>query len=298
MSTAHLEQTTTSAVVVAIADRPAVEPLKASDALGGVRAEFPTVSPIYRAFGRMIGDGAYDASEIAITAFLQARAAGRHLLLLPVVVAGGFHHRSLVTTRESSLTDPRELVGRRVGVRSVSQTTGLWVRGWLREQFGVGTGDVTWVTTEGSHVREFTDPDNVVRTDRTIEDELQLGTIDAAVLSRPSEPWIRPLLPDPLSVQRAWFEQHRVVPINHMVAVTERFAQDRPDALAELQRLLVQGVDAAVAAARTENPGRPPSAAHGMEQVLPGVELAARYAVEQRLIPAVPDLPSLFAPVS
>ena len=55
---------------------------------------------------------------------------------------------------DSALTGPGDLSGRRVGVRAYSQTTGLWLRGILAEEFGVKPTDVRWVTFEGAHVEE------------------------------------------------------------------------------------------------------------------------------------------------
>ena len=39
-----------------------------------------------------------------------------------------------------------DLAGKRVGVRSYAQTTGLWIRGVLRHEYGVDLDKVTWMT--------------------------------------------------------------------------------------------------------------------------------------------------------
>ena len=95
--------------------------------------------------------------------FLLARAHGTPLVLLPAVVLGRFQHPFLVYDRERGPLAPGDLAGRRVGVRSYSVTTGVWVRGILADDWGVDLGRVTWVTFEPPHVAEFRDPPNVER---------------------------------------------------------------------------------------------------------------------------------------
>ena len=46
----------------------------------------------------------------------------------------GLHHGALVCRRDSPLRGPADLVGRRIGVRAWSQTTGVWVRGILQRR--------------------------------------------------------------------------------------------------------------------------------------------------------------------
>ena len=114
--------------------------------------EFVDVEPTNRAFAPMLREGRYDISEMAITVFLQAVEVGKPVWLLPVVAVGGFHHGSIYCNPATGVSAPGDLAGRRVGVRAYSQTTGLYVRGVLAEEHGVTAGELTWVTTEGSHV--------------------------------------------------------------------------------------------------------------------------------------------------
>ena len=75
----------------------------------------------------------------------------------------GFHHAALVCPKDSVIAGPTDLAGKRVGVRAFSQTTGIWVRGILMDEYGVDHRAITWVTQEDAHVREYPDPPNVVR---------------------------------------------------------------------------------------------------------------------------------------
>ena len=88
----------------------------------------PTIN---RAFAPMVRDGRFDVSEMAIATFLQARAYGKPLVLLPVTLAARFQQSALLCRAKSRIEGAEDLPGCRVGVRAYSQTTGMWLRGIL-----------------------------------------------------------------------------------------------------------------------------------------------------------------------
>src|SRR5262249_51212977 len=126
----------------------------ASDRLRLAFADLPTIN---RAFAPMVRQQRFDVCEMAIATFLQARAYDKPLVLLPVVLAARFQETALLCRSDSAITGPRDLVGRRVGVRAYSQTTGVWLRGLLADWHGVRPQDVTWISFEDAHVAEYRD---------------------------------------------------------------------------------------------------------------------------------------------
>ncbi|MFT4082812.1 MAG: hypothetical protein QM638_09510 [Nocardioides sp.] len=286
-------------ILIAISDKPHTRQLRSLDRIAGARVAFPSPKPMYRAFGEMIEHQVYDVAELPITVFLQARAAGKPLLLLPVTLAAAFHHRSLVTPRDADIDDPRVLIGKRIGVRSFSQTTGLWVRAWLEEEYDLRPQDSTWVVTEGSHLAAFQDPAYVKRAHAPLDELLRTGDLSAAVLSRVSQSWLRPVLADPSGSARAWHARHGVVPVNHLVVVTERLAEQRPDMVRAIYRELTRGVEETDCGGMLwEGADAPHRLCYGIDAVAPAVGLAAEYAVRQNLIPTRPDLRSGFVPAN
>ena len=97
-----------------------------------VRFDFVDVEPVTRAFRRMTRAMEFDLCEMALTTHAQARAFGKPITALPVVLLRGLHHGALICRRESTLRGPADLIGKRIGVRAWSQTTGVWVRGVLQ----------------------------------------------------------------------------------------------------------------------------------------------------------------------
>jgi len=145
--------------------------------------DFTEISPIHKAFAPMVREAAFDISELAIVTGLQAIAFGRPILLLPAVVASRFQRGCLITRRVGGVT-PDQLAGRRIGVRSYTQTTGMWVRAHLTEDYGLSTRAMRWLTRDAAHVAQYRDPDFVehAEADLSLLDLLREGTIDAAIL--------------------------------------------------------------------------------------------------------------------
>ncbi len=176
-----------------------------------VRFEFIEVDPITRAFRRMARDLEFDVSEMAITTHALAHAFEKPITALPIVLSRDFHHASVVCTQESSIRGPADLVGRKVGVRAWSQTTGVWIRGILKADYGVEPSAMTTVTEEDAHVGEYQDPRYVVRAaaGKTLRGMLTDGEIDAAIALRPvPKPGeFRTVIPDADAAAAAWYRK-------------------------------------------------------------------------------------------
>src|SRR6202140_1002358 len=121
------------------------------------------VNPIYKAFLSMVREQKFDVSEMALVTYLQAKAYGKPLTLLPATMMGRFQQGALLHNSERGTLRPHDLPGRRVGVRSFAQTTGVWLRGILWKDYGLDPGRIRWVTFEDVHVAEFRDPAGVER---------------------------------------------------------------------------------------------------------------------------------------
>ena len=248
--------------------------------------DFVDVDPVTRAFRRMTRALEFDLCEIALTTHAQARAYGKPITALPVVLLSGLHHGSLICRRDSPLRGPADLVGKRVGVRAWSQTTGVWVRGILRHEYGIEPDSMTWVTEEDAHVQEFTDPPFVQRmaTGQDLRAMLLSGEIDAAIALAGLDPaQVRTVIPDADAVAAAWCGRTGVYPINHVVVVKDALLAEHPWLADELMRLFN-------ASKRLADDSVP----YGIQANRPAIELLMRYAAEQGLIPRPYKVEELF----
>jgi 4,5-dihydroxyphthalate decarboxylase len=264
-------------------DKPWNMPLKRREIASAiVRFEFDDIAEASDHFKPMVRELAYDCGELAIVTYLQARAYNKALSLLPFVVTGNFHHRSIAYNAAEGDLAPGDLAGRRVGVRTYSQTTGVWVRGILQHEYGVELDKVTWVTFDDSHLAEYRDPPNCERAPKgkRLADMILTGEVDAAILGAnlPQDPRIKPLIPDADAAALAWSEKYRITPVNHMFVVKEALCRARPDAVREMWRML-KATRATVAQSAAN------LAPSGIEANRRSLEFVIDYAFEQKLIP-------------
>lgn len=258
----------------------------------GLAFTFHQLEPIHRAFRPMAQSQAFDVSEMAVFTFLQAYVAKKPIVLLPLVLAARFQHGCLVYNRKfnASLT-PDMLAGKRIGVRAWSQTTGAWVRNILVKEHGIALDSIKWVTFEGGHLDEFSDPAYASRAphDTDVLSMLMSGQIDAAILGNdlPDDPDVAPVIPNSKKAGAEVFARNGLVPINHMLAVTQSLADRDPGAVRAIY-------EAFVAAKQMAPPSAPDIRPMGFEAVSPSLQHVLDLALEQKLIPHRLTLDEIF----
>ena len=249
-----------------------------------VTLDFADIPTINRAFAPMVREQRFDVSEMAIATFLQAKAFGKPLTLLPVVLAARFQQSALLCRADSDIRGPHELAGRRVGVRAYSQTTGVWLRGMLADAFGVRPEQVRWITFEDAHLAEYRDPPWAERAPpgKELLAMLRQGELDAVIVGNdvPNDPTLRTVFPDPDAAAESFWHEHGFLPVNHLLTVRAEIARSRPDVIFELVRLFRD----AKAAAPPRGDSRDPYPCE-RTTLQPAIELVLRYAVEQGLVP-------------
>jgi 4,5-dihydroxyphthalate decarboxylase len=213
--------------------------------------DFTEISPIHEAFAPMVREAKFDISELAIVTALQAIAFKRAIVLLPVVVASRYQRGCLISYRPHGEVNVEQLRGKRVGVRSYTQTTGMWVRAHLVEDYGLATPDIRWVTHDSAHVEQYLDPPFVEHPahDKGLLDMLHQGDIDAAIFGNdlPQGNDYVPLIADAKNKDLAWAKQHGFVPINHVVAASAETCKREPAAMRAAYHLLAQAENQQIA---------------------------------------------------
>ena len=262
-----------------------------------VAFDFAEVDLPQNAFKRVVRDLEFDVAELAITTFLIAKAHGKPLVLLPAVVMGRSSHPFIAYNAERGVLAPGDLAGRRVGIRSYSVTTVMWVRGILQNDYGVDLDRIKWVTFEAPHVAEFRDPPNVepAPEGKDMVSMLLAGELDAAVLGAVSnDPRLKTLIPDPAAAARDWQTRKRAVQVNHVVVAKASLSKSEPEVVREVYQLLLASKTAAGLPAAGEIDPIP----FGVEANRRNLEAAIEYAHQQRLIPRRFEVDELFDDVT
>lgn len=211
-----------------------------------LQLDWQAIEPIHRAFAPMAQRQAYDVSELAIATFLQAKAYGKPLVMLPIVLAARLQQGCLVYNRRHRPgLRGQNLAGARIGVRAYTQTTGMWLRGILDETYGIAPDRIRWTTFEGAHLPEYQDPAFVTRAPagKNMLQMLMDGELEAAIFGNdlPQHEDIAPVIADHAEADRRWQAEHGFVPINHVLTMPLAVAQANPDLVRSVYRLFKQG---------------------------------------------------------
>ena len=269
------------------------------------------VSPITTAFRRMVRTLDYDVSEMALSTYLCARDHGKPITALPIFVLRRFEHGQIVYNVNSGIQGPRDLAGRKVGVRGYTVTPGVWVRGILQTAYGVDLNEVTWVLSGDEHVAEYVAPSNVVPAPQGADLGAMLlsGEIDAAIGPGPVDsPDIQPLIPNAFDAGAAFYRETGIYPISHHVVVKDELLEANPWLPEELFRLFKSAKDQYLEELASRGPQTsqdqsmsqmqevigPDPLLYGVTPNRKSLESFVRFNVDQKVISKSVDLEELF----
>ena len=144
----------------------------------------------------------------------------------------GFTTAQSATTSRSSIREPKDLEGRRVGVnRGYTVTTGVSARGILASEYGVDLDKVTWVLSGDEHVASYVPPANVVPADpgADLGDMLIRGELDAVIGVDVDHPDVAPLIAEPEEAAVTALRERSFYPINHLIVVKDEVLSRHSD---------------------------------------------------------------------
>jgi 4,5-dihydroxyphthalate decarboxylase len=292
------------------------------------KLEFIEVVPQVHAFRRMVRDFEFDVCELAPTTFLIAKALAKApYRAIPVFFERRFHHGGLVVRPDANISGPKDLEGKRVGVRSYSGTTGVWTRGILINEYGLDNSKVNWVVDDEEHVRELQLPTNVEKVPpKSLANMMAAGELQAGFLSRsdkaandghaglgragaaPGTEDYRELLENPFELGVEWYGRTGIYPMHSLLVIRDDVAESRPelpqllyDALKASKQVYLDRLADGTADEKIDNRYRkqqkvvgPDPLPYGLEANRKSLEALMGYAVQQGLIPHPIDIDPLF----
>ncbi len=247
-------------LTIAVADYPHTAAVRnGSIPIEGVDAEIITVEPQIAAFRRMVRQVEFDVCELAPTTYIIARACGAPFVALPIFVLRRFHHAGLLIRPDSGIRTPKDLEGRKVGVRAYSVTTGVWTRAVLIDEYGLDSSKVTWVVDDEEHVTQLKLPSNVIHTppgrslaEMMADGELAAGFHGNAGVGRSGSPtggWktVEAHYPDLFSnaeeLEADWFRRTGIYPMHGTIVVKDSVLAAHPWVARSLYQAFAQAKD-------------------------------------------------------
>ncbi len=311
---------------IAIADYGHTRALKSGEVkIADVAPDFVEVKPIIGAFRRMVRDVEFDVCELAPTTYMIARALGAPFVAIPVFLMRRFHHGGLVVRPDSGIKAPKDLEGKRVGVRAYSVTTGVWTRGIFINEYGLDSAKVTWVVDDEEHVTTLKLPANVVHAPegKSLAGMMAAGELQAAFsgpagigrAGPPTGAWetgakseVYPeLIANVDEVEADWFRRTGIYPIHGLVVVRSEVLWKHPwvaralyDAFVAAKAPYVAQLKAGIGEEANDRKyrGLMPLVGdplpYGMKANMASIEAMLTYGLQQKLIPKRMSLDEAF----
>jgi 4,5-dihydroxyphthalate decarboxylase len=241
---------------IAIAEHPHTSAIRSGAIpIEGVDAEIITVKPQIAAFRRMVRDVEFDVCEIAPTTYIIARAYGAPFVALPIFVVRRFHHSGLLVRPDAGIKAPKDLEGKKVGVRAYSVTTGVWTRQVLIDEFGLDSSKVTWVVDDEEHVTQLKLPPNVIHATRPLADMMADGELAAGFggnagvgrTGNPTDGWKEveanypDLFPNAAELEAEYYARAGVYPMHGTIVVKDSVLAEHPWVARSLYDAFEQG---------------------------------------------------------
>ncbi|MGH2447317.1 MAG: PhnD/SsuA/transferrin family substrate-binding protein [Chloroflexota bacterium] len=214
----------------------------------GATLSFVEVEPQILAFRQMVREVAFDVCELAPTTYIIAKAYGAPFTAIPVFFERRFHHAGLLVRSDAGIRGPKDLEGKKVGVRAYSVTTGVWTRGLLVNEYGLDSSKVTWVVDDEEHVTQLKLPRNVVHVPEgkslaamMASGEIQAGFAANAGIGREGAPkagWearerkptadYAELFADADRLGAEWYRRTGIYPLHSTLVIKDEILKSRP----------------------------------------------------------------------
>jgi 4,5-dihydroxyphthalate decarboxylase len=297
----------------------------------GIDPAFVEVVPIIGAFRRMVRDVEFDICEMAPTTYMIARALGAPYIALPIFLMRRFHHGGFVVRPDAGIRVPKDLEGKSVGVRAYSVTTGVWTRGIFVNEYGLDSAKVTWVVDDEEHVTTLKLPPNVVHAPegKSLQSMMKAGEIQAgfsgpAGVGRAGPPisgWDKAggaaaadtypeLIADVEKVEADWYRRSGIYPIHGLIVVKDEHIERHPWLARSLMTAFVEAKKPYLEELKRGQGDSPEDKRYRnflslMSDPLPygsaanraSIEALVAYSLQQKLIPARPQLDQVFVDI-
>lgn len=187
--------------------------------------------------GRMLRHEEFDICELSLVSYLVAWDIGRPFTGIPVFPHRRFRHSYMVKRANCGIEKPADLNGKRVGLDTLQNSAGLWMRGILQDHYGVDLKSIEWWCQEEEDVP--LEPATWMRVQRVpkgknIDQMLLGGELEGALYPeilpsiRSNSPQVSLLFPDPKEAEVDYYKKSGIFPIMHLVVVKNAILEKSP----------------------------------------------------------------------
>jgi 4,5-dihydroxyphthalate decarboxylase len=186
---------------------------------------------------RFLRNREFDVAEVSSSSYIAAKGRGLPFEAIPVFLHRRFRHGFIFTNTASNIREPKDLIGRKVGVKSYLVTATLWLRGILENEYGVPHQSIEWYAELDEDV-DFNPPSGLrlerLPQSKSVETMLVEGELDAVLhpdLIQPiidQDPRVGRLFPNYKEEEIAYYQRTKIFPIMHVLGIRQDIVQQHP----------------------------------------------------------------------
>ncbi|MFM1815976.1 MAG: 4,5-dihydroxyphthalate decarboxylase [Pseudomonadota bacterium] len=177
--------------------------------------------------GRMLRKDEFDIAELSLSSYLMARDRGMPFTAIPVFPRRLFSQSQIWINGGAGIKEPKDLIGKRVGLNTFQTTLSVLAKGDLQAEHGVPWRSIEWWTSKEETV-DFDASEGVrinqVPKSTNLGEMLMKGEIDA--IFRPHPPRqvldgtanIVRLFQNPKEEESRYYKKNGFFPIMHIIA--------------------------------------------------------------------------------
>jgi 4,5-dihydroxyphthalate decarboxylase len=227
----------------------------------GIRLEMTALKP-RELFPRMLDAQEFMAGEVSLASYASLVARGASPFVgLPVTLSKIFRHSCIYVRKGAGIERPEDLKGKRVGTTQYGATAIVYLKGTLKDEYGVAPEDMKWfVGGLNAPTEKPLIPLNLPKRveleflpeGRTLEAMLLAGELDALFsiyfpkIFLGGDPRIARLFPNFKQVEQDYYRRTKVLPIMHVLVIRKDVYRDHPFVAQSLYRAFCEARDLAV----------------------------------------------------
>ena len=204
---------------------------------------------------RFLRNREFDVAEVSASSYLLARDSGWPIDGIPVFLHRRFRHEFVFVNTSKGIRAPKDLIGRKIGVKSFQASAILWMRGILENEYGVPHKSIDWYAELDEDVAFATPPELRLTTlpeDASLEKMLISGELDAVLHTDLIEPYVdghpavARLFDDYKAEEMAFYRKTQIFPIMHVTGIRREIVEKYPWAPIELYKAFDKAKEAGV----------------------------------------------------
>ncbi len=215
---------------------------------GVVRAAGITITPlilpsIEEITFRFLKNLEWDVSELSFGKYTSLTAQGNApMVAIPVFPSRVHRHSAIYVRTDRGIKTAKDLEGRTIGIPEWAQTAGIYVRGFLAEEYGVDLRSIRWlqagVNQPGRAEKvELKLPAGIryeARGDASLSGMLRSGEVDAVISARAPDAFaegggtVARLFPDYRAEEERFFKKTGIFPIMHLITLRRAAFEQHP----------------------------------------------------------------------